>query len=261
MANNEKLFSWQNIQSFVRGIIEPHTQAVNMRLNEYIDFNDKRHEEFKNDINTRFNQFKQWTETELANLRTWTQKEIKYLKDTLIDEETGKLKYEVIPVNQLVEVGTIMAWPVAIPMVDKYLYCDGSKIPDGAQYYQLKEVLGSDYVPDYRGLFLRGYGSHKSTHYVSAEDTEQGYTLHQSAELGIVQGDSIRNVWGKIGGVEYSPTDGAFYLLSVRNGPKVENVNGIRDDIFGFDASRIVPTSNENCVINTAVKYHIRAIG
>lgn len=254
MSNQNKLFSWQNINSFVRGIIEPHTQAVNMRLNEYIDFNDQRHEEFKNDINKRFNEFKAWTEKELANLRTWTQAEIKYLKDTLLDEETGKLKYDVIPVNQLVEVGTIMAWPVATAMVDKYLYCDGSKIPDGSQYYQLKNVLGSDYLPDYRGVFLRGYGSCTSSHY--------GTVTHTSGALGALQGDSIRNIAGRFDSqVPHRDCTGPFYTQHRGQ------TDGNGDDGYTsnpwvyFDASRCVPTAIENRPINKAIKYFIRAIG
>jgi len=258
--SDEKLFTWQNINTFVRGIIEPHVQALRKRHDSYVHFNDKRHEEFKNDINTRFNQFKQWTETELANLRTWTQSEIKYLKDTLIDEETGKLKYDVIPVNQLVEVGTIMTWPVDTMMVDKYLYCDGRKIPDGREYYDLKNVLKSDYVPDYRGLFLRGYGSHKSTHYVSDEDTEQGYTLHQSGEFGIPQGDAIREIEGEFGTPDevYAWAKGVFKLGTYNYAGSMSYSGGIS---FIFQASRVTPVSNEIRPINLPVKYFIRAIG
>jgi len=253
--SDEKLFSWQNINTFVRGIIEPHVQALRKRHDSYVYFNDKRHEEFKNDINTRFNQFKQWTETELANLRTWTQKEIKYLKDTLIDEETGKLKYDVIPVNQLVEVGTIMTWPVDTLMVDKYIYCDGSRIPDGKEYYELKNVLKSNNVPDYRGLFLRGYGSCVSNHY--------GEVTHRSGEFGIIQGDAIRNVTGKFPMDDNwrSPMSGPFYRPSGYSHGFPYAADWYHAGGVAFDLSKCTPTDIEIRPINTTVKFFIRAIG
>ena len=86
-----------------------------------------------------------------------------------------------------------------------------------------------------------------------------------------MQGDSIRNITGNhitgashsgFAGMYNTPNGktGAMYLrrhglIGADTGGGYENID------IGFDASRVVPTSNENCVINTAVKYHIRAIG
>jgi len=261
--DENKLFTWQNINTFVRGIIEPHVVAMRKRHDSYMYFNDKRHEEFKADINKRFNEFKEWTINELTELRTWTQTEIKYLKDTLIDEETGMLKYEVIPVEQLIDVGTIVVWPVAKNSVamDKYLECNGQRIPDGKAYYDLKSILGSDYVPDYRGVFLRGYGSCKSTHYVSTEDANQGYTLHQSGALGKLQGDCIRKIYGFIdteAGMQ--TTYGCLYRFNNGDDGGRWGHDGWNQDCIGFDSSLVVPTDVENRPINIAVRYLIRAI-
>ena len=56
-----------------------------------------------------------------------------------------------------------------------------------AVYPELFALVGG-HTPDLRGLFLRGHGSHTSTHY--------GTVTHKSAELGQVQGDAIREIWG-----------------------------------------------------------------
>ena len=67
-------------------------------------------------------------------------------------------------------------------------------------YPELVALIGAN-VPDYRGLFLRSYGSQNSYHY--------GTVTHSSAGLGQLQGDAIREIWGDIltGAVE---EDAAF---------------------------------------------------
>ena len=52
-------------------------------------------------------------------------------------------------------------------------------------YPELVALVGSC-VPDYRGIFLRGYGSQVSSHY--------GTVTHASAGLGVLQGDAIREI-------------------------------------------------------------------
>ena len=47
-------------------------------------------------------------------------------------------------------------------------------------YPELFALMGGQ-VPDLKGLFLRGHGSHTSTHY--------GTVTHKSAELGQVLGE------------------------------------------------------------------------
>lgn len=271
MSTNTKLFNWQNINTFVRGIIEPHVQALRKRHDAYVVFNDRRHEAFKQDINTRFNEFREWTIKELTELRSWTQTEIKYLKDTLIDEETGMLKYEVIPVEQLIDVGTIVVWPVAKNSVamDKYLECNGQRIPDGKEYYDLKSILQSDTVPDYRGVFLRGYGSCTSTHYNTV--------THTSGALGILQGDCSRHLYGKNAALWEAETGyginatGIFQFVPSTDGLNSQASNeaagarGMGSHVYGirwwvFDNSKETPVDNEYRPINKAVRYLIRAI-
>lgn len=100
-------------------------------------------------------------------------------------------------------------------------------------------------MPDFRGLFLRGVGGN-------------------SAGLGVTQGDAIRNITGNTGhgAIEEGPSanpnviSGAFYYGGTAS---MGGVGEGQDWILGFDASRVVPTANENRPINRAVRYLIRA--
>ncbi len=123
-----------------------------------------------------------------------------------------------------------------------YLALDGSAFSPTA-YPKLYAVLGSNILPDYRGLFARGYNP-------------AGTVDPDGASRGILskQGDAIRNITGSFGsGVEsYGQYDtgsasGVFY----KNGfwwnnvtPRSVDSNDARQ--YSFDASRVVPTSTEN---------------
>lgn len=106
-------------------------------------------------------------------------------------------------------------------------------------------------TPDYQGVFLRGFGSQSSSHY--------GVTIHSSGGLGILQGDAIRNITGGVAGgsVEESGASafGAIYI----SGSYPGSGTGWSDSGWRLDASRVVPTANENRPINKAVNYLIRA--
>jgi hypothetical protein len=112
------------------------------------------------------------------------------------------------------------------------------------------------YTPNYQGIFLRGYGSQYSYHYNTV--------LHSSANLGDLQGDSIRNITGWVAMPEMYPdnsygSDGAFYQY-LYNTERTYRVNGSG---YGattyFDTSRVVPVANENRPLNRAVRYLIKA--
>jgi hypothetical protein len=134
-------------------------------------------------------------------------------------------------------------------------------------YPELSSALGgASAVPDFRGIFLRGYGS-------QSHAQENGSTIgvtsttHSSGVLGVVQGDAIRNLSGSIKRAENSAawvgqTTGIF---SPQNSP------GDGDGAFGYlpssnasgftlDASRVTPTAGEIRPVNTAVRYLIRAL-
>ena len=151
-----------------------------------------------------------------------------------------------------VPVGTIISWPVATNPedMDNWLECNGQSISPSV-YPELFALMGSQ-VPDLRGMFLRGYGAQTSSHY--------GSVVHQSGELGMVQGDAIRNITGSSGD---SPNSGAYYygaLAGGAGGARKFAGEGLRGrSAINFDASRVVPTAEENRPVNTAVRYLIRA--
>lgn len=124
-------------------------------------------------------------------------------------------------------------------------------------------------VPNYQGIFLRGHGSQKSSHY--------GVVTHASGNLGELQGDTIRNITAKMWTNSRGPqhlflddssklTSGAFTV-----GDKylqwgaAEYNNASRDRQYlwegslSFDASKVVPIANENRPMNIAVRYLIRS--
>ena len=97
-------------------------------------------------------------------------------------------------------------------------------------------------MPDLRGLFLRGHGGN-------------------SAALGVQQGDAIRNITGEFGakarGMWRTETSGVF--ASSGTGGGSHDSDGWGTEYFQFDASRVVPTADENRPVNTAVRFLVRA--
>ena len=160
-----------------------------------------------------------------------------------------------------VPVGTIVAWPVATNPedMDNWLECNGQSISPSV-WPELFAVVGAQ-VPDLRGLFLRGYGSQV---YAQVNGTTVGVTstLHESGQLGQVQGDAIRDIQGDAIGFANSSgyafsTSGAFDVLQ---GTYI-GIYSVDFDNQGlrFDAARVVPTAAENRPANQAVRYLMRA--
>ena len=147
-----------------------------------------------------------------------------------------------------VPIGTVIAWPAnSLPQESgTWLECNGQSC---AAYPKLVAVLGKSTVPDYRGVFLRGYGSRTSSHY--------GTVTHQSGALGELQGDAIRNITGNVA-TSMSYADGKLFVM----GSTLRTFNrdgGGPVNATSFDTSRVVPTANENRPLNVAVRYLIKA--
>ncbi|XVK27629.1 tail fiber protein [Pectinatus frisingensis] len=131
---------------------------------------------------------------------------------------------------------------------DNYLECDGQAV-DAANYPNLVKIMGT--VPNYQGLFLRGLGGN-------------------SEAIGNIQGDAIRNITGTLDSGnsmtelqlfgETPTTTGVFENFDWFHGSNgADEGNYYRANGLSFDASRVVPTANENRPINTAVIYLIKA--
>ena len=146
-------------------------------------------------------------------------------------------------------IGTIMPWAsTSNPDDGTWLECNGQSC---SAYPELVAVLGRSTVPDYRGVFLRAYGSRTSSHY--------GTVTHQSGSLGELQGDAIRNITGNITSIygRQNVSDGAFQRTNAYE--NIDYDRGANMAHYSFDASRVVPTATENRPINIAVKYLIKA--
>ena len=154
--------------------------------------------------------------------------------------------------NTGVPIGTVIAWPAnSLPQESgTWLECNGQSC---AAYPKLVAVLGKSTVPDYRGIFLRGYGSHTSTHY--------GTVTHTSEALGVLQGDAIRNITGRVRISADGPqgvSEGALFDDNSLGDNRRGSTSGDNTTVR-IDASRVVPTATENRPVNIAVKYLIKA--
>ena len=173
---------------------------------------------------------------------SWPRASLKLIRSS-VEKSTG------------VPIGTILAWPAHTLPADGgvWLLCNGQST---AGYPQLSAIVGSN-VPDYRGVFLRGYGSQTSTHY--------GTVTHSSAALGELQGDAIREIWGTftsyfLGGYADKQYDvkGAFGVSGAKKFAGTKNSDDYSPE-FTFYSSRVVPIANENRPINKSVNWIIKA--
>ena len=138
----------------------------------------------------------------------------------------------------------VVAWTLSSNPSNNYLECNGQAV-DSSKYPKLYQLMHN--TPDYQGIFLRGLGGN-------------------SAELGTLQGDAIRNITGfhgsealiSRGDTGNHPIGGAFHTTEgyLRH---IAASSGFGSQLVNFDASRVVPTAEENRPINKAVKYFIKA--
>ncbi|MEI7346359.1 phage tail protein [Dickeya chrysanthemi] len=159
-----------------------------------------------------------------------------------IDSST-KLKLDI---NDIV--GIPQPWPQATAP-GGWLKCNGQSF-DKSRYPRLAQVYPSGVLPDLRGEFIRGWDDGRGVDAVRA--------------LLSTQGDAIRNITGGVstGAAQFDGFGGAFFesgqrISYVASGTTTNNL-GASDD-FSFDASRIVPTANENRPRNIAFNYIVRA--
>ena len=156
-----------------------------------------------------------------------------------------------------VPVGTVIAWSgVKAPV--GYLECAGQILSQNT-YPDLFAILGHLYdgtaqldsyqfkLPDYRGEFLRGW--------------DHGRGIDQNRDMGTRQGDAIRNITGTTAwynsllGFSF---EGAFYDAGTATTADANNGSTPAKKI-GLDASKVVPTANENRPRNITVMYCIKA--
>ena len=122
-------------------------------------------------------------------------------------------------------------------------------------YPELVGVVGGN-VPNYQGVFLRGYGGQTSYHY--------GAVGHWSAGLGELQGDGIREIWGEL---SYLPRSrdgevgqsGSLAFWNEGRNQWMNDAGKAPSGAMNFYASRSTPVVGEVRPVNRAVRYLIRA--
>ncbi|EMX9081719.1 tail fiber protein [Escherichia coli] len=144
-------------------------------------------------------------------------------------------------------VGVPVSWPSATPPTG-WLKCNGAAF-SAEEYPELAKVYPTNKLPDLRGEFIRGW--------------DDGRGVDAGRQLLSSQGDAIRNIEGFADGgigMSFDAIRGAFYDAGTRSARIPNNTTTIdKTDDLGFDASRVVPTANENRPRNIAFNYIVRA--
>ncbi|OOJ25729.1 phage tail protein [Escherichia coli] len=144
-------------------------------------------------------------------------------------------------------VGVPVPWPLPNPP-QGWLKYNGAPF-DKNIYPKLGAVYPAGVLPDLRGEFIRGW--------------DDGRGVDAGRIILAQQGDAIRNITGFVSGssgVSFDRFSGAFYDSGVRSGRRPESTTIVdMNDDFAFDASRVVPTANENRPRNLAFNYIVRA--
>ncbi|CAD6048843.1 phage tail protein [Escherichia coli] len=143
-------------------------------------------------------------------------------------------------------VGVPVPWPSATPPIG-WLKCNGATF-SAEEYPELAKAYPTNKLPDLRGEFIRGWDDGRGV--------DSGRTLLSS------QGDAIRNITGNVGVYSDGLLTYASGVFSL--GPASSNrqnpVSGTGSNAYAtFDASKVVPTANENRPRNIAFNYIVRA--
>jgi microcystin-dependent protein len=150
--------------------------------------------------------------------------------------------------------GTVLQY-VGISEPAGYKFCNGQAL-SRTEYQALFSLIGITYgegdhittfnLPDYRGVFLRGF--------------DNGRNLDPNRKLNELQGDAIRNITGRFNGVESHDViaEGAIYVSG--SGGIGTAKSDWDNKIYTFDASKVVPVADENRPINMAINYIIKTV-
>ncbi|EMA4602009.1 tail fiber protein [Escherichia coli] len=159
-------------------------------------------------------------------------------------------------------IGVPVPWPSATPPTG-WLKCNGAAF-SAEEYPELAKAYPTNKLPDLRGEFIRGWDDGRSA--------DAGRTILSA------QGDAIRNIYGEfktvntenysiwesVGSfkgavVPLNPSTNNSYFSLVRSMVTERSEGGVYPKVIGLDASRIVPTANENRPRNIAFNYIVRA--
>ncbi|EPD1903222.1 phage tail protein [Escherichia coli] len=159
-------------------------------------------------------------------------------------------------------VGVPVPWPSATPPTG-WLKCNGAAF-SAEEYPELAKAYPTNKLPDLRGEFIRGW--------------DDGRGMDTGRAILSAQGDAIRNIYGEfktvntenysiwesVGSfkgavVPLNPSTNNSYFSLIRSMVTERSEGGVYPKVIGLDASRIVPTANENRPRNIAFNYIVRA--
>ncbi|XYQ55700.1 phage tail-collar fiber domain-containing protein [Pectobacterium carotovorum] len=142
-------------------------------------------------------------------------------------------------------VGAPVPYPSATPPAG-WIKCNGQSFNKSA-YPQLAAAYPSGVLPDLRGEFVRGWDDGRGA--------DAGRTLLSA------QGDAIRNITGQFETVDHPDYSlSGVFSTKRRDGASLSGQYvGQHHTYVDFDASKVVPTANENRPRNIAFNYIVRA--
>ncbi|EET5947853.1 phage tail protein [Escherichia coli] len=174
----------------------------------------------------------------------------------------GLLAYLGLGEGSALPVGVPVPWPSATPPTG-WLKCNGAAF-SAEEYPELAKAYPTNKLPDLRGEFIRGW--------------DDGRGMDTGRAILSAQGDAIRNIYGEfktvntenysiwesVGSfkgavVPLNPSTNNSYFSLVRSMVTERSEGGVYPKVIGLDASRIVPTANENRPRNIAFNYIVRA--
>ena len=159
-------------------------------------------------------------------------------------------------------VGVPVPWPLETPPTG-WLKCNGAAF-SSEEYPELAKAYPTNKLPDLRGEFIRGW--------------DDGRGVDAGRAILSAQGDAIRNIYGEFRTVNtenYSiwegmstfkgavvplnPSTNNSYFSLVKSMVTERADGAVYPKVIGLDASKIVPTANENRPRNIAFNYIVRA--
>ncbi|MBP2713550.1 phage tail protein, partial [Escherichia coli] len=170
----------------------------------------------------------------------------------------GLLAYLGLGEGSALPVGVPVPWPSATPPTG-WLKCNGAAF-SAEEYPELAKAYPTNKLPDLRGEFIRGW--------------DDGRGMDTGRAILSAQGDAIRNIYGEFKTVNtenYSiwesvdsfkgavvplnPSTNNSYFSLIRSMVTERTDGAVYPKVIGLDASRIVPTANENRPRNIAFNY------
>lgn len=174
----------------------------------------------------------------------------------------GLLAYLGLGEGSALPVGVPVPWPSATPPTG-WLKCNGAAFT-AEEYPELAKAYPTNKLPDLRGEFIRGW--------------DDGRGMDTGRAILSAQGDAIRNIYGEfktVNAENYSiwesvgsfkgavvplnPSTNNSYFSLIRSMVTERTDGAVYPKVIGLDASRIVPTANENRPRNIAFNYIVRA--